>query len=123
MQEKFLPGQHLITKFGDGGFHFGGMSHLGSLLILPSGMRALGAEVLSEVQPSMISGLVDEKAEIDFLLIGTGKTIAHAPAALSAWLRREAINFDVMDTPAALRTYNVVADEGRRVAAILIAVD
>ncbi len=123
MQGKFLPGRHLITKFGDGGFYFGGMSHLGSLLILPSGMRALGAEVLSEVQPSMISGLVDEKMEIDFLLIGTGKAIAPAPKPLADWLKSHAISFDVMDTPAALRTYNVVADEGRRVAAILIAVD
>jgi uncharacterized protein len=123
MQEKFLPDRHMITKFGEGGFHFGGMSHLGSLLILPSGMRALVAKTLNEISIEMISGVADEKSEIDFLLIGTGKTFAHAPTKISTWLKAESINFDVMDTSAALRTYNVVLDEGRRVAAILIAVD
>jgi uncharacterized protein len=123
VEEKFLPGRHPITKFGKGGFSFGGMSHQGSLLILPSGMRALPAKFLGDVTPQMLAGILEEKAEIDFLLIGTGKVIAPVAAALSTWLKMEAVNFDVMDTAAALRTYNVVLDENRRVAAILIAVD
>lgn len=122
MEEKFLPGRHPITKFGEGGFHFNGMSHRGSLLIVPSGMRAIPAKVIAELDPQQLVIVAQEKAEIDFLLIGTGKTIAHAPVALAQWLKAEGINFDVMDTAAALRTYNVVLDENRRVAAVLIAV-
>jgi uncharacterized protein len=37
---KFLPQVLPIASFGDGGFRFGAMSHLGSLLVLPDGMRA-----------------------------------------------------------------------------------
>lgn len=121
--EKFLPGRHAITKFGNGGFQFGGMLHLGSLLILPSGMRALDVKTLSEIESAMISSLLDEKTDIDFLLIGTGNAVSHPPQTLVSLLKAHAVNFDVMDTAAAIRTYNVVLDESRRVAAILIALD
>jgi uncharacterized protein len=123
MQDKFLPGRHLITKFGEGGFYFGGMSHQGSLLITPSGMRALSARDIIAVTLAELSALSAEKGEVDFLLIGTGQSITPIPSILSGWLKTEAIPFDVMDTAAALRTYNVVLAEDRRVAAILIAVD
>jgi uncharacterized protein len=123
MQDKFLPGRHLITKFGEGGFYFGGMSHQGSLLITPSGMRALAAEAINTVDSAELTVLATEKSAIDFLLVGTGNTIAPLPPQLSTWLKSEAIAFDVMDTAAALRTYNVVLAEDRRVAAILIAVE
>jgi uncharacterized protein len=122
MQDKFLPGRHLITKFGDGGFYFRGMSHQGSLLISPSGMRALTAQAVVDVELAELSVLAAEKGEIDFLLFGTGKVIAPLPQKISAWFKSECFALDVMDTAAALRTYNVVLAEDRRVAAILIAV-
>ena len=35
-----LPGRHPIDAYGNGGFRFGDMSHRGSILMLPSGVRA-----------------------------------------------------------------------------------
>lgn len=121
--EKFLPGRHLIEGFGKGGFRFGGMSHQGSLLIVPSGMRALTARTIGEVTPESLQLVVAEKPDIDFLLVGVGREIAPLPSRLRDLLRAEGVNFDVMDTRAAARTYNVVLAEDRRVAALLIAVD
>jgi uncharacterized protein len=121
--EKFLPGRHQIEGFGKGGFRFGGMSHNGSILILPSGMRAIAVASIAEVAVIDLEMIVAEKSEIDFLLIGVGATIAPLPVVLREHLKSENINFDVMDTRAAARTYNVVLAEDRRVAALLIAVD
>jgi uncharacterized protein len=116
--ERFLPGRHPIDAFGNGGFRLGGVSHQGSLLIVPSGARAL-----PELAVQHLTALADEKADIDMLLIGTGPDIAPLPKAVREFLKAENINFDLMSTNAAVRTYNVVLGEDRRVAAIMIAVD
>ncbi len=121
--DKFLPGRHLIEGFGDGGFRFGGMSHQGSLLIVPSGMRALPVKDVGSLKPEHLSLLVAEKSEIDFVLIGVGGKIGPLPKAVRELLSAAAINYDVMDTRAAARTYNVVLAEDRRVAAVLLAVE
>ena len=86
-------------------------------------MRAIGAASILEVAVADLEMLVAEKAEIDFLLIGVGAVIAPLPLKFRDYLKSAEINFDVMDTRAAARTYNVVLAEDRRVAALLIAVD
>jgi uncharacterized protein len=120
---RFLPGRHLIESFGNGGFRLGGVSNVGSLLITPSGARAIQATDISALAAGQIAVLIAEKAAIDMLLIGTGREMLPLPDDVLALLRREAIAFDIMNTNAAVRTYNVVLAEDRRVAAILIAVD
>ena len=45
----FLPGAHAIEGYGAGGFRFGGMSHRGSILALPSGVYAWAAAIPAEI--------------------------------------------------------------------------
>lgn len=123
MEGKFLPGRHPIEKFGGGGFRFGGMSHRGSLLVLPSGMRALAAGGIEDVTVLQLRELAAEMEQVDFLLVGTGAAMRRLPRPLSAWLAGNAFRHDVMATPAAVSTYNVLLAEDRRVAAVLIAMD
>lgn len=123
MEGKYLPGRHPIEKFGGGGFRFGGMSHRGSLLVLPSGMRAISACRIEDLTALQLGELVAEKDQVDFLLVGTGAAMKRLPRPLSAWLGGNSFRPDAMATPAAVSTYNVLLAEGRRVAAVLIAVD
>lgn len=112
---KFLPQVLPITSFGDGGFRFGSHSHLGSLVVLPSGMRAWdGAD---------FSALIAEKLEIDFVLLGTGADMKRPPRKLLDLFKFENLNVDFMSTSSAVHTYNVMLAEGRRLAACFIAVD
>ncbi len=119
---KFLPGRHLIDSFGNGGFRFGDMSHHGSILILPSGIRACDATLLDEISTTDTEAVLAEKTQIDFLLVGTGKEMLHLPPALAKLFAEAKINVDTMNTNAAVRTYNILRDEERRVAALIIAV-
>lgn len=57
-------------------------------------------------------------ADPDIIVLGTGMTHVFAPRELVFALARRGIGFEVMDTPAAARTYNVLAAEDRQVAAI-----
>jgi uncharacterized protein len=120
---RFLPGRHLIDSFGNGGFRLGGVSHVGSLLITPSGARALAVVDVSELLAEHVAGLIAEKDQIDMVLFGTGREMLPLPDVVMKALRDGGVGFDIMNTNAAVRTYNVVVAEDRRVAAILIAVD
>lgn len=123
LEDRFLPGRHLIDSFGNGGFRLGGVSHMGSLLITPSGVRALPAADISDLRTEHLEALSAEKAGIDMLLIGTGREMLPLPLSIMHMMRNEALGYDIMNTNAAVRTYNVVVAEDRRVAAILIAVE
>jgi uncharacterized protein len=121
--ERFLPGRHLIDSFGNGGFRLGGVSHQGSILIAPSGVRALDVVEVAMLLRQHFDLLVTERNELDMLLIGTGRNMLPLPKSLVQHLSEQGLQYDVMSTNAAVRTYNVVLEEDRRVAAILIAVD
>jgi uncharacterized protein len=57
--------------------------------------------------------------KIDVLLVGTGREIAQVPAVFRDALEAAGIGVEVMNSPAACRTYNVLLGEGRRIAACL----
>jgi uncharacterized protein len=121
--QRFLPGRHLIESFGNGGFRLGGVSHLGSIIITPSGVRATELRDISDLQLSMLQVILDEAADIDMLLIGTGRDMAPLSKPVAEGLKNASVGYEVMTTNAAVRTYNVVLAEDRRVAAVMLAVD
>jgi uncharacterized protein len=55
--------------------------------------------------------------KIKVLLLGTGASVVRPPFALRHSLEQRGIALDTMDLGAACRTYNVLATEGRQVAA------
>lgn len=60
------------------------------------------------------------RLEPSILLIGTGPTGLFLPPALLAAILARRIGVEVMDTPSACRTYNILAGDGRSVAAALM---
>jgi uncharacterized protein len=122
-QDGFVPGRHIIDSYGAGGFRFAGMSHRGSILALPSGVRAWPVASAADLTPASFAPVLAEGSDIEVLLIGTGAEMVFLPEALRQPLRAAGIRVDVMQTGAAARTYNIMAAENRRVAAALIAVD
>ncbi|WP_332695600.1 Mth938-like domain-containing protein [Bosea sp. (in: a-proteobacteria)] len=119
----FVPGRHLIDAFGDGGFRFAEMSHRGSILATPGGIRIWPVTSFAGLTLESLQPVLDEAEAIDFLILGIGHEIAFLPASLRDPLRAAGITVEAMATPAAARTYNVLVGEERRVAAALIAVE
>jgi uncharacterized protein len=122
-EKPFLPGRHAIEAYGKGGFRFAGMSHRGSLLCLPEGIWAWPVAAPEDISEHALAPLFSRAAEIDFVLLGCGRDPWPAPEQLRARFRALRLSFDAMTTGAAVRTYNILVAEGRRVAAGLIAVD
>ena len=122
LYDGFLPGRHAIEGLGRGGFLFGGMSHIGSILALPSGIRAWPVTDAGAVTIDTLAPVLSELAEVEFLLIGTGAKLLFPSPALRSGLRAAGLRHEAMNTVSATQTYNILMDEGRKVAAALIAV-
>jgi uncharacterized protein len=118
----FVPGRHLLDAYGNGGFRFADMSHRGSILALPSGIRAWPVTTPSELTTAAFDPVFAEEAPPEVLLIGTGVDVAALPERLRWRFRDARIRIDVMQTGAAARTYNIMLAENRSVGAALIAV-
>jgi uncharacterized protein len=117
-----LPRQVVIDAHGGGGFRFAGMSHRGSLLCLPDGTWAWPVTETTQISEETLDRVFAQAGELDFFVLGTGATPWIMPEALRAHFRAAQISFDTMTTGAAVRTYNVMLMENRRVGAGLIAV-
>ena len=59
-------------------------------------------------------------AKPELVVFGSGSVFRFPDRTITAAFLQARIGFEVMDTPAACRTYNVLVSEGRRVAAALL---
>ena len=104
-----------VEGYGPGFFRVGGAVHPAPLAILPEGVTVWGG--LSDAET-----LLAAADRIDVLLVGMGPEIAHLPGALRDALDAAGIGAEVMSSPQACRTYNVLLGEGRRVGLALLPV-
>jgi uncharacterized protein len=118
-----LPRQALIEAHGAGGFRFAAMSHRGSLLCLPDGIWAWPVSAPVMLTEEALAPVFARSGDLDFFILGTGATPWIMPDALRMRFREAHISADAMTTGPAVRTYNVMLMESRRVGAGLIAVD
>jgi uncharacterized protein len=117
-----LPRSAPIEAYGKGGFVFADMSHRGSLLCLPDGVWAWPVTKLTEIDEYSLDRVFKAANSIDTLIVGTGTEVWVPPRGLREALRAVRVVLDPMQTGPAIRTYNIMLGERRRVAAALIAV-
>lgn len=101
--------------YGPGFFRIGGEVVRGPVLLHPGGLASWGGT-------GDAAALTALAGSIDVVFVGTGGEIAHVPADLRAAVEEAGLGLEVMNTPAACRTFNVLVGEGRRVAAAVLPV-
>jgi uncharacterized protein len=117
-----FPRSAPIDGYGKGGFTFADMSHRGSLLCLPDSIWSWDVTQPGQIDRTSLARVFDAANRIDTLIIGTGTEFWMPPPDLRSALRALHVVLDAMQTGPAIRTYNVMIGERRRVAAALIAV-
>ena len=103
-----------VDGYGPGFFRVAGEVHSGGMAILPTGIAEWSGF-------DDVGALVGAEG-IDVLLVGTGSEIAHIPAPFRDALEAAGVGVEVMASPQACRTYNVLLGEGRRVALAVLPV-
>lgn len=113
-----------IEAYGDGGFRLDKKRVEGSMFLLPDvGMFPWKPKTVSDITPGVFEEISEAVSTFDLLLIGTGQELQFPSRGVREFLSDIPLHFEVMDTGAACRTYNVLLGEGRRVAAALISVE
>ena len=111
--------RNLVTGYGAGYVAINQRHYVSSLILLPERIvqpwAAAGFEALAEADFEAIRALGPE-----VLLLGTGLLQRFPAPALLRPLIEARIGFEVMDLPAACRTFNILMAEGRLVAAALL---
>ena len=113
------PNQNVITGYGSGYVLINGQRHDNNLIvtakIIVPNWSAISESELDESDLAPVIELVPQ-----IVLIGSGGRIRFPkPAALKGLIAAK-IGYEVMDTYAACRTYNILLEEGRNVAAALM---
>lgn len=104
-----------VDGYGPGFFRIGGHVLRGACLITPWDAGVWGGLEDTATPLSLVG-------KIDVLLLGMGADVAHPPKAFRMELEQAGIGVEVMSSPAACRTYNVLLGEGRLIAAALLPV-
>ena len=97
-----------------GGWVVGGRLYPCALLVTREGARSFGPLALEQV------GAEHLPPDCDMLLLGTGQTLQRPPAALVELARARGTRIEAMDSGAAARTFNLLVQEERPVAALLL---
>jgi len=119
----FLPERVAIDAYGNGGFRFRDLSHKGSLMCLPGGVYGWSPVNPEALQLADFAQVLDAPDDIGFVLLGTGDTQVFPSGDIRRAFVTAGIGLEPMATGAAVRTYNILLQEGRDVACALIAVD
>jgi uncharacterized protein len=104
-----------VEGYGPGFFRIGGQPH-SAPLVLTGGRIAPWAGYADPAPLLALAG------DVDVVFVGTGAQIAHVPPDFRAALEGVGLGVEVMDSPAACRTYNVLLSEGRRIALAVLPV-
>ncbi len=108
-----------FTAYGEGYVSVNGVRHQGNVLVLPERLVAewtrASFESLTVADFELLAGL-----EAEIILLGTGPKLRFPGPELLRPLIEAQKGLEVMDLPAACRTYNVLVGEGRKVAAGLL---
>jgi len=112
-------GQNRITGYGAGYVDVNRERYRTSLVVMPSRLvtdwRAGANDQLGAEAIRPLAGL-----EVEIVLVGTGEHQRFPEPAALRPLVEAGIGFEIMSTPAACRTYNILVAEDRIVAAALI---
>lgn len=112
-------GINLFTAYGEGYVAVNHEKYEQNLILLPDSLRpgwsTATVETLGEAD---MQTLLDLGVEI--VLLGTGNRLRFPAGALMRPFAPAGIGLEVMDLQAACRTYNILASEGRQVAAALL---
>lgn len=112
-------GRNLITAYGPGYVTVNQDRHEQSLIVMAE-------ELITEWPPGSVGDLLPEHMraltdrDLEIVLIGTGSKLRFPAPEIMRPLMEARLGFEVMDVQAACRTYNILVDEERRVAAALL---
>ncbi len=112
-------GTYRISEYGEGYVTINEERLTASVVVMPERLiRGWGPEAVPDLETTHLQVVADLNPEV--VLIGTGRFQTFPRSELLSPLLSNGVGFEIMDTTAACRTYNILMAEGRTVAAALL---
>jgi uncharacterized protein len=117
--EDLTSGINVIRAYGNGELHVNEHIYRGAVIL--SAATVIADENIKNLDDLIAVDLARTLAlEPELVLLGTGARQVFPAPSFGAQFLRAGIGFEVMDTSAACRTFNVLVGEQRRVVAMLL---
>tara|TARA_B100000686_G_C16765528_1_gene961482 strand:- start:63 stop:479 length:417 start_codon:yes stop_codon:yes gene_type:complete len=111
--------KNIFTGYGSGYVTVNHNRYEHSLIVMPNHIiKDWQVKEVEQLSEKHFEPLIPAKPEI--ILLGTGQTLRFPSTEITKKLIAIKIGVEVMDTNAACRTYNILMEEGRNVAAALL---
>ena len=112
-------GLNMFTAYDAGYVAVNHQKYDKNLIVLPDSiLEAWSTATPATLGEADMQQLLSLNTEI--VLLGTGKKLRFPPGPLMRPFAPAGIGLEVMDAQAACRTYNILAAEGRKVAAVIL---
>ena len=112
-------GINVFSAYGQDHVAVNGRAYYTNIVVFPQQIWPRWTDAhFATLSTTDFSLFIDQK--IDILLVGTGQMLRFPTPDLLAPLMTAHIGVEIMDTRAACRTYNILATEGRKVAAAIL---
>ncbi|MEE9310016.1 MAG: Mth938-like domain-containing protein [Cocleimonas sp.] len=108
--------RYKITGYESDGVEINGLMHKQAFILSPM-------ELINDWQPQNLSALSVEHFDAlytlkpEVIILGTGEKQIFPDREILKFLVQNRIGYEIMDTPAACRTFNIIMAEGRNVVA------
>jgi uncharacterized protein len=126
MKEELAEEKLIVQSYGDDGFRVAGKRIDGAILIGAYFADKINITSLNQLDikslEEMIAACSSDTYKIEIVLFGGGDNMCQIPPECTTWLASKNIAFDIMNTGAAARTYNVLQSENRKVVAVMLPV-
>ena len=112
-------GQNLFTGYGEGYVAINNERHERSVVVSPDApVQDWSPQSFETLGADDLRAVLELKPEI--VIVGTGKTLRFPPGTVTRVLVDARVGYEIMDTKAACRTYNILMAEGRHVVAAIL---
>ena len=109
---------NVFTRYGEGYVFVNARKIEAPVVVTPEAVTGWSPSSFDALRAEDFSALLVLEREV--ILLGTGARLRFPPAPVLRPLIEAGIGVEVMDVPAACRTYNILMAEGRKVAAALL---
>ena len=111
--------QYIFTGYGDGYVLINQIRYEKSLIVLPDHLiEDWPVSSVSQIENRHFESMLSRTPAI--IILGTGVKHQIPDQYLLSQLIKSGIGIEIMDTQACCRTYNILVEEGRRVAAAIL---
>lgn len=113
-----LSHENRFTAYGENFVEVNRVRHTNNLIVLSDALLENWAPGFDSLSEAHFDLLLEQKPQV--VLLGTGKKQRFPHPALYRRLLDAQIGVEIMDTASACRTYNILMEEGRKVACALL---